>query len=633
MGIDSLNIQNKALIQAAMLKKQGGTSTTSKNPQTIAMSREGSIFNLVNSNNTQRTAPKGDLANLNTLRSIQDLNNQRNANKAKPSDSNASTKVGSASEGKAKAAAVKKEAESLQDRTRQVQQYRTTTSSYAAEAQKSEKSTKLDEKAFSTRQKQEAYELKETNNKIARMIQQQEEDQRAVNDAQRELDSLTSSSTNSRSGNNSKIQELQQFIGSKVSGMQQNGRVIYSLQRNQTRTLRSMNKSNAQFIKAQNRSISAMKQKESAADKIINIATKAEQISQMVTASGQVLKTLGTAMIAAATLPWTAWMAPVGQVMAKVGTTAEMVGNYGSTAANLTKTGAYAAQGNLQGAIQSAASAAMTGTAAIKQTKNLKSDFGKINDQAKDVNITREANAEAKKQVKNARKAAMAELAAEHLRGAGVSKEDALEQFKDWSEKDLSDALKYARKEQPDIFGLDAKGKALNLNDVINEQAFGTDSNGNAINAGQARRATSAVIQNALRSDATLKSRNNAHAQAHDVRDNISRTQSGAFDAAKNYENGAFTNTVDNSLKKSSVSLGSSLQSSLKGFNGAAAMFGQQGGFGTNPYGTNPYGTNPTGSRSSRSRSNENDGVIRGRNDANRRIAARRAARREARRA
>ena len=36
--------------------------------------------------------------------------------------------------------------------------------------------------------------------------------------------------------------------------------------------------------------------------------------------------------------------------MQKVGTVVEMVGNYGQTAANLTKTAAYAADGNLTGA-------------------------------------------------------------------------------------------------------------------------------------------------------------------------------------------------------------------------------------------------------------------------------------------
>ena len=77
-----------------------------------------------------------------------------------------------------------------------------------------------------------------------------------------------------------------------------------------------------------------------------------------------------------------------------------MVGDYGQTAANITKTAAYAAEGNLAGAMTSAASAVQTGAAAVKSTTELNKSFEQINNEAKEATNKLTANAAAKQAVK-----------------------------------------------------------------------------------------------------------------------------------------------------------------------------------------------------------------------------------------
>lgn len=198
----------------------------------------------------------------------------------------------------------------------------------------------------------------------------------------------------------SKINELQTLIGAKVGTMQANGKVVYSLQRSQTKTLTSMNKTNNQFIKVQKNNAKVIHKHQDETSKVIKFADKVEQYSMLAQVSGQTLEMVGSLMQAAGSTPWTAWMVPVGTVMAKAGTVLELVGNYGSTAANLTKTVAYAAEGNLMGAMQSAASAMQTGAAAVKGTTNFKKDFAAIDTKANEVLNKNAANKAAGEQVK-----------------------------------------------------------------------------------------------------------------------------------------------------------------------------------------------------------------------------------------
>ena len=190
--------------------------------------------------------------------------------------------------------------------------------------------------------------------------------------------------------NQDRINELQTIIGSKVTLLQSNGQQIYSLQRSSSRTITKMTKTNANYVKVNQQNSKAITQNQSKTDKVIETATTIEQISALVSQTGQAVNYAGKGLIilgqSMSATPFTAAVGSAliatGQVMQKVGTVVEMVGNYGQTAANITKTAAYAADGNLAGALTSAASAVQTGSAAVKSTKNLGNTFEKINEQA-----------------------------------------------------------------------------------------------------------------------------------------------------------------------------------------------------------------------------------------------------------
>ena len=151
-----------------------------------------------------------------------------------------------------------------------------------------------------------------------------------------------------------------------------------------------MTKTNANYVKVNQQNSKAITQNQSKTDKVIETATSIEQISALVSQTGQAVNYAGKGLVAlGATMssnPFTAAVGAAlistGNVMQKVGTVVEMVGNYGQMAANVTKTAAYAADGNLAGALTSAASAIQTGAAAVKSTKNLGNTFEKINEQA-----------------------------------------------------------------------------------------------------------------------------------------------------------------------------------------------------------------------------------------------------------
>ena len=278
-----------------------------------------------------------------------------------------------------------------------------------------------------------ANEIKKDNEKLQKLVQQTEETQTEVENAQNELDSLLGSASFSinrdpNSGeatnpNQDRINELQTIIGSKVTLLQSNGQQIYSLQRSSSRTITKMNKTNANYVKVNQQNSKAITQNQSKTDKVIEVAGQIEQISALVSQTGQAVNYAGKGLIilgqSMSATPFTAAVGSAliatGQVMQKVGTVVEMVGNYGQTAANITKSAAYAADGNLAGALTSAASAVQTGAAAVKSTKDLGNTFEKINEQANQATQKLAANTAARETVKD--------MSAEEL--GGMSKKQA----------------------------------------------------------------------------------------------------------------------------------------------------------------------------------------------------------------
>ncbi len=453
MGVSNVYNQAKANAIAAIksnMSAKGTKKAEALKPEHLTMT--GSIFNAPGAKNTQ---PTPTLTDLNTTASLAELNKKPVAQaqgKGSNDKSNPET-PSSASEGRAAAADGEKQADSLRAQTSQAQSYQKTVTNFSAQAQKTEASITKDDKIFAKKLKAQEAELKTNNQSIQKLVKENEEAQKEVENAQHELDTLLARNSFSMGGSNSasgssddqsKINELQTFIGAKVGIMQANGKTVYSLQRTQSRTLTNMNRTNNQFIKVQKQNTKAINQQQNETSKVIKFADKVEQFSQLAQLSGQSLEMLGNLMIAAGSTPWTAWMVPVGTVMAKVGTVLELVGQYGSTAANLTKTAAYAAEGNLMGAMQSAAMAVQSGAAAAKGTQNFKKDFEQINTQANEVLNKNAANKAAKEQVNQ-------------MKQDGVN-------FKGMSEKDMRKSISNDLQAQ-----MNGENATLNRKDLLDD--------------------------------------------------------------------------------------------------------------------------------------------------------------------
>lgn len=406
MGVSNVYNQAKANAIAAIKSNMSAKGKQAVDAKPEHMKMTGSIFNAPGAKDTKPTAA---LADLNTTASLAELNKKpiEQTQSKGPNDKSSTEKPANASEGRAAARQGEQQADSLKSQTTEVEAFKKDADKYSANAQKTEKSIIKDDKTFAKKLKAQQAEFKKDNTTIEKLVKENEEAQKEVEDAQHELDTLLAKNSYSMGGSQgsgssddqAKITELQTFIGAKVGIMQANGKTVYSLQRSQKKTLTSMNKTNNQFIKVQKQNSKAINQQQNETSKVIKFANKVEEYSQLAQVSGQSLKLVGNLMQMAGSTPWTAWMVPVGTVMAKVGTVLELVGNYGMAAANITKTAAYAAEGNLMGAMQSAAMAIQTGAAAVKGTQNFKKDFAAIDGKANEVLNKNAANEAAKQQV------------------------------------------------------------------------------------------------------------------------------------------------------------------------------------------------------------------------------------------
>lgn len=408
MGVSNIYNQAKANAIAAIKSNLANSGVKKADSKPEYMKMTGSIFNAPNK--TKDGKPVTTLASTNITASLADLNKKPiEATQSRGSNDNGSDMPGSASEGRAAASDVKAQGEKAEELRSKTEKQKKEVDNYNDNSTKLKKKTAQDNKKFKAQQLKLEAQVKADNKKLEKITNENDELQLQVNSAQNELNSLLAKNSFSmggsgqstiNAGDQAKITELQTLIGSKVGLMQSNGKIVYSLQRNQTRTITQMNKVNAQYIKVNNKNVKAMNQQQGETSKILNVATEVEKYSALVQTAGQTLNLLGQAMIAAGTTPWTAWMVPVGTVMSKVGTVAEMVGQYGVAAANITKTASYAAEGNIMGAMQSAAMAVQAGTAAYKSTTNLKSNFDSINTKANESLNKVAADKAAKEQVK-----------------------------------------------------------------------------------------------------------------------------------------------------------------------------------------------------------------------------------------
>ena len=392
------NVYNQGKINAIKLNLGVQAKKASANKPAY-MQMTGSIFDAPGAKNSA-TATANSLNDLNTSKSLSELNASGETTGSSKSSTEDIKSIDNAADGKAAAASAESSADEVESLTKDTQNDQKTVEKYDSDAQKLDKQIEKDDKKFKTQLKKQENDLKKDNQKLQKLVKETEETQTEVENAQNELDSLLGSASFSinrdpNSGdtsnpNQDRINELQTIIGSKVTLLQSNGQQIYSLQRSSSRTITKMTKTNANYVKVNQQNSKAITQNQSKTDKVIETATTIEQISALVSQTGQAVNYAGKGLIilgqSMSATPFTAAVGSAliatGQVMQKVGTVVEMVGNYGQTAANITKTAAYAADGNLAGALTSAASAVQTGSAAVKSTKNLGNTFEKINEQA-----------------------------------------------------------------------------------------------------------------------------------------------------------------------------------------------------------------------------------------------------------
>ncbi len=431
MGVSNVNNLNK--IDLTKLGLLGKTRSTQSNKPAY-MQMTGSIFNAPQVKNNSSTT--SNLSTLNTTRSLNELK----TTSTKTTSSNEKTESKKENEeGNVDQGSVKDLGNQAKKGTSEAKKYTAEEKQVGAKAKTLNKNIKQEDKKFQAQLKQQQADLKKDNAKLEKLAQETDEAQLQINNAQNELDGLLASSTfsingfngtqggqsTSGSSNQDRINELQKLIGSKTTLVQSNGKQIYSLRRSSSRTLSRMNRTNANYIKTHKHNVKAIKQNQNETSGVIKTATTIEQYSALAEQGGKALDLLGQGLVAAGQAlasslnPVTAAigsaMIATGTVMSKIGTVAEMLGQYGQAAANITKTAAYAAEGNLMGAMTSAAAAIQTGAAATKSTKNLKDTFGDINQRAQEATKKAAANATAKKTVEGMSKDQL----------GGMSKKDA----------------------------------------------------------------------------------------------------------------------------------------------------------------------------------------------------------------
>ena len=448
MGVSNIYNQAKANAIAAVKANLANSGVKKADSKPEYMRMTGSIFDAPD---LKRNSQVPSLASSNIKASLVELNKKPiEAPQGKGSNNNELEMPGSASEGRAAAANVKSQSNKAKKLTQKTEENTTVVNKFNSGSERLQTKIVKDNKKFKAQQLKLEGKIKSDNLKLAKLIDENEEYQKQVDDAQHELDSLLArnsftmggSGASANNDNQSRITELQTLIGSKVGLMQANGKIVYSLQRNQTRTIKQMNKTNSQYVKVNNQNVKAMSQQQSETSKILRVATEIEKYSALVQTAGQTLDILGQAMVAAGTAPGMHWMIPVGRLMSSVGKVAEMVGQYGVAAANITKTASYAAEGNIMGAMQSAAMAVQAGTAAVKSTKNLKANFDNINTKANEALNKIDADKIAKEQVKQ-------------MEQDGVD-------FKGMSKKDMRKSI--SKDLQAHMNGKDA---TLNRNDLL----------------------------------------------------------------------------------------------------------------------------------------------------------------------
>lgn len=507
MGVSNVYNSNVNIVKAAMSKRAQTTAAQAK-PEYLQMT--GSIFNAPGVNSNTTTA--NTITDLNTRKSLNYLNGEDGTNSTQPNNSGSSSiegieSIDNASDGKAAAADAEADADNVRSLTSETKEDATTVNKFSSDAVKLDKKLTKDNKKYEKQLQKQEKELKQNNLELEKLVKESEEAQLEIDNASSELESLLSSNSFSINGaqegasgaDSDKIKELQSIIGSKSQVVQQNGRAIYSLQRGSSRTIRQMGQTNKAYVRTQNANKKSIEENQSTTDKVIKVAGTIEQVSALVSQVGQAVNYAGQGLVALGSASWisgpvAAALISTGTVMQKVGTVTDMVGQYGQAAANITKTAAYAADGNLAGAFQSAAAAIQTGVAAGKSTANLKKDFASIDAAAEQATQKAAANQAAKDIVdknsnnlggmteKQARKAVSSDLQNQMANGDitfadGISNKDKITNFEQYAQKTTKNAQGATTQlTGSDILNQSFDGAQKNFTNTLTEQGLKFDS-------------------------------------------------------------------------------------------------------------------------------------------------------------
>lgn len=278
------------------------------------------------------------------------------------------------------------------------------------ETKKTDKKLKKDDKALQKQIKKDEKLLKENEKKVEETVRKIEEEQLEVESMQLQMMALdeiinsggqsddatnpttsfsinnnegngTNNATNN-SGNNSgtdkvanaiaQSEALKGLVQYKAASIEVNGQKLYTLQNSSSKTVTRMKKTQVQYNKAVKATQKELLKDQQEESKVLKFANKVESICSPIATAGMIVKTVGQILTKVVLPPW---IPVVGAVMVPVGATAEAVGNYGVAAANVTKTVCYALEGNLLGALTSAATGIMSGASAISATKQATAGF------------------------------------------------------------------------------------------------------------------------------------------------------------------------------------------------------------------------------------------------------------------
>ncbi|MDR1167642.1 MAG: hypothetical protein LBK53_01955 [Heliobacteriaceae bacterium] len=360
----SSNVQNNGIQKITINLDSQNLLGTKKN---VNMTKNGSVFNMVSTPRPQ-TNPANDPAN-----------DPKAGEGEGGGNSSPEVSTASATEAQGKLATLQAKTEADAQKTQ--------TAGQNAKDLSSE--INANQQSFLQLQSSKQADVDQKNKIIQKMNREMEKENAAMKSLEKDYEEALSK------GDTAQLSYIQTQISGKTTIMDAYGRQVYTLSNANNKSINQMNKMSNQFINMQKVNQNAMKTEMSTAQKVGKVADQVDQIGQLTQSIGKALQMLGSA------ISGTGWGATVGAVMINIGLVTETAGQYGSAAAQVTKTVCYASEGNYMAALQSAASATMTGCSAIEGTKNMKANFDANNQKANQVLKEKETNKAFEKMVED----------------------------------------------------------------------------------------------------------------------------------------------------------------------------------------------------------------------------------------